>query len=375
MLNSIPTAGAARQPRGVVQLGGVNVPGWARLTITENDYEEADTFRIEYAANGMPTANGPVWLSQQTEIFAEIFTGEPQDPDAPNTDDLTSLIYGRVDDIEYDIVEGTITLTGRDLTGAFIDAKITDQYVNQTSSQVAEALAALHGLNTDITTTTTRIGTYYQIDQVKLQSDRSEWEVLCYLARQEGFVVYVDGQTLYFGPDVRDQADPYMIQWQPATSSAGAAANVSGLRFSRGMTVVKGSTVTVRSSRLTSTTPVTVSYPTASKAITPGKASPYGATQTYYFNLPPGHTVLQCLQFAQLMYQRICAHAMKVTGELPADELMSVSAPLQVDGTGTDWDQTYYLESVVRELGVDGGYSMSFSAKNTTPELLEAVSA
>ncbi|AOY90390.1 hypothetical protein BKK79_00025 [Cupriavidus sp. USMAA2-4] len=40
-----------------------------------------------------------------------------------------------------------MTLIGRDLTAVFIDAKTSMQYQNLTSSQIAEKLAAAHGLS------------------------------------------------------------------------------------------------------------------------------------------------------------------------------------------------------------------------------------
>src|SRR6185312_4328200 len=118
----------ARQPRGIVQLGGVTVPGWSRWQVNNNSYYEADTFRIEYAASAMQGGYDAAWLSQQKEIFASIFAGLPADPDAPSKDDLELLIYGRVDRFSFDPVGGILTLTGRDLTGAFIDKKSATSY-------------------------------------------------------------------------------------------------------------------------------------------------------------------------------------------------------------------------------------------------------
>lgn len=375
MLNSLPVVAAVRQPRCIVQFSGgglstTTISGYEKLTVVNNSYFEADTFRVEFASSGMPAANNAAWLMQQTEVFVEIFAGFPANPAAPTTTELDSLIYGRIDEVAYDPVSTTLTVTGRDLTGAFIDAKLIDQYVNQKSYQVANALGAAHGLTVQATTTTANIGTYYEIDQVKLQANRSEWDLLCYLARQEGFVVYVSGHTLYFGPDTREQNDPYVIQWTPPTDAAGyPTANVMDLSFTRNMTVAKGISVTVRSASLTTKTPVVQSYPTATKGIAPGKSSPYGATQTYYFTLPPGHSAVQCQQYAQKMYAQIIAHAMKVNGRLPADNLLSVQTQLSVQGTGTAFDQSYFVMGVTREMEVDGGYTMRFEAQNSTPDL------
>lgn len=380
-INEIPTGGQLRQPRGLVQLqigidgAPVTIDGWKQTTVDSNSYLEADTFRVEFAANGLSDDYGPDWFAEQTEVFVNVLAGFPTDPTAPTTDELDSLIFGRIDDIEYDPVSTVVSITGRDLTGVFIDTKIADEYVNQTSSQVATALAAKHGITAQVTSTTARIGTYYQIDQALLQANRSEWDLLCYLARHEGFVVFVSAQTLYFGPDPRDTADSYQITWSDSDEGGPPSANVVDLKFSRNMTVAKGISVVVRSTSLTGNNPVVQSYPTGPKQTTAGKASPYGALQTYYFTLAPGHTPIACQQYAQKMYRQIASHAMKVSGEMPADNLLSVQVPIAVSGTDTDWDQTYYVMKVTRTLDMEGGYSMSFEAQNTTPDLAAAASS
>ncbi|MFD2271423.1 hypothetical protein ACFS07_10485 [Undibacterium arcticum] len=37
-------------------------------------------------------------------------------------------------------------------------------------------------------------------------------------------------------------------------------------------------------------------------------------------------------------------------------------------GTGTAFDQTYYPESIVREMDLTGGYTMTIKAKNHSPQ-------
>jgi hypothetical protein len=217
-LNSLPAAATLRQPRGIVQLGPYGaltaVPGWISWSVDNNLYQEADTFRIVYGVKALPASNNANWFLDQTEIFAQIFAGFPRDPANPQTAELMPVIYGRVDDIRYDLVQGSITLTGRDLTAVFIDNRISDSYLNQRAFQIATQLAESHGLDTDnISPTTAIIGPSASGSQTGLSSNRSEWDLLCYLARTSGYVVFVSGQSLYFGPDPATSADHYIIQW------------------------------------------------------------------------------------------------------------------------------------------------------------------
>lgn len=362
----------SRQPRGLVRLGtfpGTIVPGWVSWSVSNNSYFEADTFRIVFAVKQLPSANDANWFSTQKEIFAEVLAGFPQDPANPTPGELTSLIYGRVDNINYNPRDGLITVTGRDLTAAFIDAKIAAEFQNKTSSDIATMLAKNHGLTAQVTETSTLVGTYYTQDQVSLTADRSEWDLLCLLARQEGFVVFVTGQTLYFGPNPRSTDNPFVVNWQqPSATNGSPIANVKGITFDRSLTVAKGITVTARSPSLTRKTPVTQSYPSAAKSIGAGKSSPFGATQQYFFTLPAGKTPVEVEAYAKAKYDDIISHEMKLSMHLPADATMDISKTISVQGTRTAYDQTYFPRLITRDMDLDGGYNMVVEAQNSSPD-------
>lgn len=367
-LNTIPAVAAGRQPRAIVRINGTRIDGWVSWEVSSNTYYEADTFRVSFAASALPSFASPSWFSLQTELFVEILAGFPIDPANPQPAELPSQIYGRVDSLDFDPVSTMLTLTGRDLTAVFIDAKITSQWVNQKSSDIATALAVSHGLTPVVTTTTTNVGTFYKHDQVRMQADRSEWETLAWLAREEGFVCYVAGKELHFEPDSRETAVPYVIQWQaPAPGGGYPVANVQDLSFSRSLTVSKGVVVTVRSPSLTKKTPVVQSYPSHPKTIQAGKASPFGAVQNYYFTMAAGKTPVDVQQYAIKKYNEIIAHEMKLHARLPADNVLTSKNVIRVTGTGTAFDQLYFPNSIIRQMSLDEGYTMTVDAKNHNP--------
>ena len=368
MLNDIPQLAAGRQPRAVVRVNGTPIDPWVSWEVTSNTYYEADTFRVSFAANALPSYANAAWLSDQPEVFVEVLAGFPTDPDRPNAAELVSQIYGRVDDIDFDPFAGEIVLTGRDLTAAFIDARLTSQWANATSSEIATALAQAHGLTPVVTATSEKVGTFYKHDQVRMQADRSEWDMLAWLAREEGFVCFVTGQELHFEPDARETSEPYVIQWSAATDDRAApSANVTHVSFSRAMTVSKGITVTASSPSLKKKTPTVMSYPSKPRAIQAGKSSPFGGVQTYYFTLPAGMDGTAVEQFAQKKYGEIVAHEMKLSARLPGDNLLTTKSVISMRGTGTPFDQVYYPNAITRTMSMDEGYTMTVAAKNTSP--------
>jgi phage protein D len=362
---------SVRRPRAIVKLSGTAVSGWINWTVSSNSFYEADTFRVTYAVTLLPPSNDANWFSTQKELFVEILAGFPTDPDNPDESELKSLIYGRVDDIEYEPAECVIHLTGRDLTAVFIDSKITDQYVNQTSSQIIQTLVAKHaGLTAVVTATKAKAGTYYDTDQVQLQASRSEWDLMAYLARKEAFVVYVAGTQVFFQPDPTGTGSAYDIVWQPPDDVNGyPTSNTQELNFSRSLTVAKGISVTARSSDFTTGKPVVQSYPSNPKAIQAGKASPFGSVQTYYFNMSAGHGSVAVEAFAKSQYDSIVSHEMKINARLPGDNLLTIQTPITVSGTGTAFDQVYYPRLITREMSLDDGYEMTVEAQNVNPDI------
>src|ERR1700676_2584929 len=115
-LNALPVTSAVRHPRAIVKLNGRSVPGWISWEVQSNAFFEADTWRVSYAVSLLPKKNDASWFSEPSETFVEIFAGFPAEADNPDVSELDSLIYGRVDNMEYDPGQRTITLTGRDLT-------------------------------------------------------------------------------------------------------------------------------------------------------------------------------------------------------------------------------------------------------------------
>jgi phage protein D len=380
-----PRAGSAvRQPRGAVKINGNVVPGWIDFSVTNNTYFEADTFRVTYSATALTRMVAPdalydaTWFSEiATDTYIEVLAAvRVSNPDKPDPSEMTSLIYGRIDDIEYNPKLRTITLTGRDLTGALIDAKVPRDYVNQTASSIATDLAKQHNLTPVVTAIKGAVGTAQPNGDVELiQTEGSDWDLLAALARQAGFICYVQQQSLYFQPESSDP-DTYQITWTPPTKDVGdPIASVVDLTFSRSLTIVKGVTVKAMSSGRINKPSVTRYYPTAPKSITPGKATAYGPTTLYTYRLPADMTPNAVEQFALSRYKLITSHAMKLTARLPGDGVLAPRGVIiKVSGTGTAYDQTYYPRSVTRTLSVEEGYSMTVEAQNFTPNLASVFS-
>jgi phage protein D len=356
-----------RQPRGIVTAGGQRVP-FVSFEVDNNSFYQADTFRVELPISALPSGYGADWFASQAKIDIQVFAGFPSDPTTYTTTDLTSLIYGRVDDMDVDWSARLITITGRDLTGQMIDTKTSEQYLNKTSSQVAAILAAKYGLTPVITATTRKIGAYFQLDHVRSHEERTEWDLLNWLAREEGFVAYVQGQELHFEPRGSGTSSFTLTYTPPPADGGPISANATKITTSHSLTLAKDIKVEVSSwhgkqqRRFTATATGTK----ARNKVTKGSNSSSTPTQVYSYTYPNLDQAGAQAKANQLLAE-LSQHEFKLSFEGPADVALMPSGKIQLQGTGTAFDQAYYPDSIVRSMTLDDGFKWTVSAKNHDP--------
>ena len=357
----------SRQPRGIVKLNGDIITGWVSFEVDNNQFRSADTFRILLCATDLPDSRGVDWIASQTSIIVEIYAGFPADPDNYSPKDLTLLISGNADAVDYSPVTTTIELTGRDKTALLIDSKTSEHFLNQTASQIAESIAARHGLKAVVTATTAKAGSYYQIDHDATTQEQTEWELLTFMANIEDFVLFVRGDELHFEKKAKASDDKYIIEWVKPKGEIGYhEANVLTLNFSRNLTVAKGVAVEVHSWNAKKKAGFSAFYPRAPKAVKPGSEG--SKTQNYRYNIA-GLTQDQAEKRAGSIYRQIVAHTMNMDATMPADNTLTCDRIITVKGTGTTFDQDYYPTDITRTMDFVRGYTMDVKAKNTTPDL------
>ncbi|MDE2354607.1 MAG: hypothetical protein KGL17_06250 [Betaproteobacteria bacterium] len=350
----------------MVKVNGAFMPGWTEWEVQNNSHYQADTFRVSFALSRLPAQYDAAWWASQTSITIEVLAGFPSDPSNFSDSQLVSWIYGNVDEVEFSPAGGIVTVSGRDLTALLIDTKTTEDFRSQTSSQIAQTLAGRHGLGTDyIVGTGTLAGLIYELDRVQFNHERTEWSLLCYLAGKEEFQVFVSGRDLHFEPrNDPSSVTPYLLRWErPRSDRAAPAFNGTQLSFTRNLTVARGISVTVRSWQAKQKTVIKSVYPKPASGITPGSSTQKGGVQSYVFTRP-GLNQAQADAFAQAKHRELTRHEMKLRATLPADDLLAVDSVISVDGTGSQFDQSYFPDTVTRRMSASEGYTMTVSAKN-----------
>jgi hypothetical protein len=347
---------AARQPRMKILTSGKEIPGPVSFTVSQNNYYQADTMTATFAVSAGGQQYNLEWWGNQTDILLDIQAS------LDGGQSFQSLILAQIDRLTIDPVKQLVHAEGRDLTARFIDAKTRMSYQNQTSSQIAAQLAQGHGMDADVTATTTLVDRYYGADHDRMTLNQfsettTEWDLLTYLAQCEDFDVWVTGTTLHFKPRTPPDADPYDV----VIDTTKPWSNAIDIKAERSLTLAKDIVVAVRSWNSQQRKGFTVYNP---NFLASGRVAK-GTAQEFSF-VRPNLTGQQALDLANRIRQDLSEKERVCTVILPADLTLGPRNMLRLRGTNSSWDQTYYIDVVSRSMSMSG-FNMTVKAKMLPP--------
>lgn len=338
-----------RFPRVVVLANGSPVAGVVEAQVQANNHRAADCFSIMTALSADPTA----------------FTSWAAMPDVAidiqmSLDGTTfaSMIQGTVDFVEIDPIEGLLRAEGRDLTAALIETRTQETFANRTSSEIAGLFASEHNLIPAISQTTTPVGRYYQNEHDRITLDQfsratTEWDLLVFLAQQEGFDVFLLGNTLHF---------------QPPSGPDGAvmvsADSVTDLRLERALTLARDLEVTVKSWNSRQQSAFTQTARANGRG---GPTQGRGNMKQRYVYVRPNLTSDQALKLAQQKLAELTRHQRVISLTMPGELALTPRSVVMLAGTGTEFDQSYFVDSIERRLNVETGFTQHLRCKNMQP--------
>ena len=363
-------SGLIRQPRLRVIVNGTIINGAFSAETNNTNSSHADSFHVEIAIQADPAIT-VMWWSSQSDIQVEI------DFSLDGGASWPLVFVGIVDRLTIDQPHGTITLEGRDLSALLMEAKTHETFANKSSSEIAGILAGRHGLTLVADATTGIVGRYYQLEHDKLTASSfhkqtTEWDLLVWLAQQEGYAPpYVIGNSLYFKKDVA-QASAISIVYVPR-NAASAFPILNGaldMVMDRSLTLAKDIQVQVVTWNSKQKQPHASVY----KAI--GARSP-GArknpTQNYVVYAPPNASPIDIDRLAQAKLRELSQLERLVSFTMPGELTMDQRSHIVLSGTGSSFDQDYYVDDVQRTMHMERGFLQRVRVKNTSPRSQVAV--
>jgi hypothetical protein len=376
MINSISSIGSGRAPRSILMVGDKMLK-WTSWTIEHSGVYEVGTIHVTVAA---PYEDWSWWY-MQTEICVEVYVGFPPNRASYSTDDLTSLMIARIDDMSLDPATMTLTLTGRDLAARFVDKKISGDFRNLTSSQVVQkvfndmsAADELQGMTANIDPTNTPIGSFSSADVVQLQKQTTAWTLMTFLAQRETMQCFVLGKVLYFGSFGCGSLggvisnEPYSIVFQPPTKDRPyPIANAQKLSLSHNMTLAGNVSLSVSSHDGQKNVKSKATATSTNPNLTIGTgAQSVQTTQTVQYSFP-NLSQAECSKKAKQLVEEMGKHQLKLEATVPGDTVLFPWTPVVVSGTGTLLDDTYQIAKVSRSFD-SSGYKMTLSCQTGSSE-------
>jgi phage protein D len=329
-----------RRPGLTVLSGGAALPNLIDADILTNAHFAAARFRLRFAVD-------PV------DVESLFPPGAILDIQLGFSGSATSILQGEADTIRIDVLNRTVEVDGRDLTARLLDARTQETFSNQTASEIAQTLAGRHGLIPDITATTTLAGRYYssEHDRITLgQFSRTttEWDLLTFLAAREGFETFVSGQTLTFAP--LPSASPTLTLTPDLCV---------GLSLEHTLTLARDIEVTVKSWNTKQQAAITQT------ARSSGQGRRTGGAPQHVMVIRPNLSPNDALQLAARILADLSAHERLVHAELPGELDLTPRTQVLLSGTGTDFDQLYYVAELDRHFSLDHGFTERIRLKNS----------
>lgn len=340
-----------RAPRLRILANGALLTGVMDAEVISNNHYAADRFAASVALGADVWASASFWSSEPDILVDVQFSLD-------GGTSFTSLVQGTVDTVVIDPMTGSVHFDGRDLTAPLIETRTQETFANRTASEIASLLAQRHNLTPCVSPTSTPVGRYYQDEHDRVTLNQfsratTEWDLLVFLACLEAFDVFVEGTTLHFQPATQQTDPPVLLRPSMLTD----------LRLERSLTLARDIEVTVKSwnSRQNS-----AFVQKARAACRRGTGTSGGPPQNYVY-VRPNLTPDDALKLAQRKLAELTRHERVIELSMAGELVMTPRSMIMLDGTGSDFDQIYYVDLIERRLHTSGGFTQHVRAKNTSP--------
>ena len=336
-----------------ITVNGSPIQGLLHASIVTSNCFSSDSYTLTFAMGPLPLGDISFW-SSLSAAYVEIGVITAYEPTPQN------LISGMIDTIHVDPIQGTVAIEGRDLSSSMIDAYRQQDFVNQTASEVASAVASYHGLTPIVTATSGNVGRYYGDGYTRLSLGqfsriRSDWDLMVELARENSFDVFVQGSSLFFQPSGSSGTAPVHIAFR----------DVKSIRFERTLTIPSSAQARVQSWNSQNM----ASYDSNS-AGTGGDATqdssatslpPTASDQPFLFS-GSNFTSEQVSDSAGRYAAELSRLGTLLHIEMPWDLTLSPRTDILIDETNSIFDATYTIDSVERHYSTTSGSSQIIRA-------------
>jgi phage protein D len=261
------------------------------------------------------------------------------------------LFDGSVDHADVAWRETGVSFSGRDKGAKLIDKTSSEKFLNQKPGDIVQTYAKRHGLSAVVDTASDKAGKSFKDDWDSIAHRGSEWSHIQSLADHYGMNAYMTGGKIYF-KDIDEDLPPFIVWYSPPTPASHADGSFISLHTSRNMILSRPVKTNVRS------------HNHKEKKLISSQHSKGGSGDALVYNyVLPGLKKDQADRICKKRHHENTKHEFAVDVDLPGDETVNVRRSLQLQGTGTAFDQTYEIDGIEHRGSFGEGYRMRIAAK------------
>jgi phage protein D len=342
-----------RAPRAWLVIGGKNI-----------NIEEFEA-RLLQAAGQQSTAQVTMALDDPTNPGLQFWLAGGLIPasilatngDAAGTQ--ATIISGYVDFATIDLGTRTVHAQMSDRGRPLLDTRTDASWTNQTTSAIVTQLAGQAGLATVAGPGQAAGDQDQQGNFVFNSSLEAPWDVIQQLAHTDGYAAFVIGNTLYYVPPGTAGGNTYLVEYVPPqvqeagndVSAFGEGSNVEKLICIHNFDLGQGVQFTAMSRNQAQN---------QSYVAEAGGGAYQGAGRF------PNKTQQQVQSLANAGQRLIAQHENTVEVHMAGDVIVNPTMMLQLTGTRSSFDMTYYIYEVIHRMKAEGGYEMEITAYNSS---------
>lgn len=315
------------------------------MDVTMTSAQNSDTLSATLAMSEYPGISELLASSQEIEVTATVIAAAGSG----------MLFTGTVDDLDCDFTRRTMHISARDKSKGPIEKKTTEDFRNKKPEQIVQEIAGRHGLKPVIGGAGGDLaGKIFNADHVLLTDHISEWSLIQNLADREGKVAFVTKDELHYEDLDAGTMGNLPVLYMPPGPWGHANGNFIDLRCSRDFQLAKGGEVNVRSWH---------SKKKKSVVGTEKKSGGIGGAPNIWEHRHPQLEQGQADKIAKKRLRENIRQEMSISLTMPGMASVVPRMTVSLAGTGTIFDQLYYIDSVRHSVG--RGYVMDIDAKNS----------
>lgn len=262
---------------------------------------------------------------------------------------MATLITGALDHVDFGYIpDRVIRFQGRDKSSKLHEKISSEKWLNKKPSEIVQELIGRAGLSGKITASKVKAGKQLQQDFVKLSENVTYATVIMEMARIDGARWWVDANGTFHYALFGDTQGTYSIYINQ--SSNPIRSDCIELKIERNLQAARPHEVTVKGW-----------HPKKRKIFSyTSNVSGVGPTRTWNYQVPTIDDD-RAQRHAKSEAGDKARHEFKCTATVVGDP--SVSAGMGLSVSGTDFDQTFDIDSVHHNFGM-GGYRTHITARS-----------